>query len=196
LGFFRAFKDTRRFNKLDQKDRTIVFYAEDASSYVHFEAIINELTETHQESICYVTSSLEDPILHSNNNRIRSFYIGLGGIRTYFFLNLKADIMVMTMPDLESFHIKRSKAYPVHYVYLFHSIVSTHMIYRKGAFDHYDTIFCVGPHHEEEIRAAEKYYGLASKNLVQYGYGRLDSLCKHNDEGAQKNNKAEKNEDY
>ena len=82
----------------------------------------------------------------------------------------------MTMPDLETFHIKRSKVYPVHYVYIFHAMLSTHLVYQKGAFDHYDTIFCVGNYQIEEIRSAEKIYNLKPKRLVQFGYNHLDNL--------------------
>jgi YidC/Oxa1 family membrane protein insertase len=42
--------------------------------------------------------------------------------------------------------------------------------------DNYDTIFCVGKHHEKEIRATEERYGLKEKKLVKYGFGRLDML--------------------
>ena len=65
----------------------------------------------------------------------------------------------MTLPDLDQLWLKRS-AHPVHYVYLFHSMNSTHAAYRKDAFDAYDTVLCVGPHQVEEIRRAEERYGL------------------------------------
>jgi YidC/Oxa1 family membrane protein insertase len=50
------------------------------------------------------------------------------------------------------------------------------MCYRRGAFDHFDAILCVGPHHKEEIRATEALYGLHPKILIEAGYGRLDSI--------------------
>jgi CDP-glycerol glycerophosphotransferase (TagB/SpsB family) len=50
------------------------------------------------------------------------------------------------------------------------------MVYRKGAFDKYDTIFCAGPHHIKEVRAIEKKYNLPPKKLVEHGYGRIDSI--------------------
>jgi YidC/Oxa1 family membrane protein insertase len=118
----------------------------------------------------------DDPILASTNKNILSFYIGESAARTKFFLALKAKILVMDMPDLNTYHIKRSKVYPVHYVYLFHSMFSTHSYLRKGALDNYDTIFCVGPHHVNEIRATEKLYGLKPKTIINYGFGRLDTL--------------------
>ncbi|MFQ5916307.1 MAG: CDP-glycerol glycerophosphotransferase family protein [Candidatus Binatia bacterium] len=166
----------RRFNALASSARSIVFYAEDTTSWVHFEPIIQQLTGPMRREICYLTSSHRDPILKTENEKIRAFCIGEGVVRTFLFVNLRAGVLVMTMPDLETFHIKRSKLHPVHYVYVFHSIVSTYMTYRKGAFDHFDTVLCVGPHHIREIRATEATYGLKPKNLVEHGYGRLDRL--------------------
>ncbi len=114
-------------------------------------------------------------MLSADNPRIRAFYVGDGSTRTTFFRLVDATVLVMTLPDLETFHLKRS-VHPVHYVYVFHSMVSTHMIYRKGAFDAYDTILCVGPHHEAEIRRTEEVYGLSPKALVPHGYARLDVI--------------------
>ena len=67
-------------------------------------------------------------------------------------------VFIMTMPDLGTFYLKRS-VHPVHYVYLFHNMVSSHMTFKPGAFDHFDTIFCVGPHHIDEIRKTENHDG-------------------------------------
>ena len=52
------------------------------------------------------------------------------------------------------------------------------MVYRRRAFDHFDSILCVGPHHQEEIRATEALYGLKSKILIEAGYGILDSILR------------------
>ena len=109
---------------------------------------------------------------HPNLN---TFFIGMGFVRDYFFQNLDTHVMVMTMPDLHNFQVKRSR-HNVHYVYVQHSLVSLHMIYRHGAFDHYDTICAAGPHHVKEIRAIEAKYNLPRKNVVELGYSRLDSL--------------------
>lgn len=176
LFFGDEWKELKRFEKLSDFERSIVFYAENKASMNQFKPLIYELTEKMNLQICYVTSVKDDPIFSSQNQRIMSFYIGDGPARTKFFLALKAKILVMDMPDLDTFHIKRSKIYPVHYVYLFHSMFSTHSYLRKGALDNYDTIFCVGPHHVNEIRETEKVYRLKVKKLINYGYGGLDTL--------------------
>ena len=184
-------KELKKFNELNLDERSIVFYSEDVSSFVHFEQIIHELTEEMEYQICYVTSAKDDPILSTQNKRIKAFYIGLGATRTEFFMSLKAKVLVMTMPSLETYFIKRSRVYPVHYVYVFHSINSTHRNYRKNAFDNFDSIFCTGPHHVEEIKATEQLYNLKQKNLIECGYGLFDKLEKNkpvkNQEGYTKN---------
>ena len=176
LNFGEEWKELKKIKKLKDKERSIVFYAENEASMNHFRLLISELTEEKNLQICYVTSVKNDPIFSSKNKNILAFYIGDGTARTKFFLTLKAKILIMDMPDLQTFHIKRSKVYPVHYVYIFHSMFSTHSYLRKGALDNYDTIFCVGDHHEKEIRATEKRYGLKEKKLIKYGFGRLDTL--------------------
>ena len=168
--------ELKKFEGLKQNERDVVFYSENENSMLIFKSLISELTNKHNLNICYVTSSKDESILKKPNNRIKSFFIGDGVVRTKFFLNLKAKILIMTMPDLETFHIKKSKVYPVHYVYLFHSMVSTHLIYRRSALEHFDSIFCVGNYQLDEIRSTEKLYNLKPKNLIRYGYGHLDNL--------------------
>jgi len=177
--FGNEWKELEKFNELNLDERSIVFYSEDISSFVHFEQIIHELTEKMGYQICYVTSAKDDPILNSQNKKIKAFYIGSGATRTKFFMELMAEVLVMTMPSLETYFIKRSRVYPVHYVYVFHSINSTHRNYRKNAFDHFDSIFCTGPHHVKEIIATEQLYNLKQKNLVTCGYGLFDKLQKN-----------------
>jgi len=174
--FFRTRRNLKQFCALPQRDRKIVFYAEDDHSMVHFEQLIRKLASEHHESVCYLTSDPKDPILDSPLPNTTAFYIGEGLTRTTAFLTMKADLLIMTMPDLENYHIKRSRVYPTHYLYLFHAMVSTHSNYRKGAFDHFDTVFCTGPFQIEEIRATEKAYGLPAKHLYEDGYRRLESI--------------------
>ena len=174
-------KELRRFEKLSEHESAIVFYAENKASMNHFKTLIFELTEKMNLEICYVTSVKDDPMLTSQNLKIQSFYIGDGTARTKFFLTLKARILIMDMPDLEKFHIKRSKVFHVHYIYIFHSMFSVHSYLREGAIDNYDTIFCVGEHHKNEIRETEKVYKLKPKKLIEYGFGRLDTLLVQNE---------------
>jgi YidC/Oxa1 family membrane protein insertase len=182
-SLFPAWSSLRSFNRLPRAERAIVFYAESAADWTHLGPIVEELTDVLGRTVCYVTSGKEDPVLALANPRLRTFYVGDGTTRTTFFKLLEAGVMVMTLPDLETFHLKRS-VHPVHYAYVFHSMVSTHTVYRKGAFDAYDTILCVGPHHLAEIRRTEEVYGLPPKELVEHGYGRLDLILAQRGERA------------
>ena len=182
ISFGEEWDNLKKFNNLSDSKRSIVFYAENKASINHFRTLIFELTERMNFQICYITSVKDDPIFTSTNKNILSFYVGEGTARTKFFLTLRAKILVMDMPDLDTYHIKRSKEYPVHYIYLFHSMFSIHSYLRKGALDNYDTIFCVGPHQVNEIRATEKLYELKPKKIVNYGFGRLDTLLQEKEE--------------
>ena len=176
FGLGYDWKEVKRFKKLDQKDRSIVFYLEMESDFIFFKPVVEKLTQEYDTKICYVTSSKTDPMLSCNDKNILPFYIGDGVARSNFFINLKATIIVMTMPDLETFHIKRSKVYPVHYVYIFHSLNSTQRAYTNTAFDNFDTIFCTGNYQIIEIQERERKFNLRKKKLVKHGYGRLDTL--------------------
>lgn len=171
----REWSGLQAFKRTPREERTLVFYSEGRGYWTYFEPIYQALQANQGVPILYVTSAENDPLLEKPLPGMRSFYIGEGSMRTLFFATLDADVLLMTMPDLHSYHIKRSP-FSVHYVYLHHSIVSTHMIYRAAAFDHFDSILCVGPHHIEETKAREKLLGLPSKVLIEHGYGRLDTI--------------------
>lgn len=174
--FFDAIRGAQRFRGQPPERRRIVFYSEGATYWKYFATVVQSLIEDQGETFSYLTSDPTDPILQRHDPRIDAFFIGDGLVRTFVFQTLKAGVMVMTMPDLENFHIKRSLVHPVHYAYLHHSLVSTHMIYREDAFDHFDSILCAGPHHREETRAWEKLKGLPEKRLFDHGYAPIDEL--------------------
>ena len=171
----RHIMDLVNFMQLPKDLREITFYSEGGNYWPHLEGLVKTLLETTDKHICYITSGDDDPGLLLEHKNFHTFKTDEGFVRNWLFENIETDIMIMTMPDLNQFQVKRSK-HKVHYIYVQHSLVSLHMIYRKGAFDHYDTIFCAGPHHVKEIRAMERKYNLPAKNLVEHGYGRLDAI--------------------
>ena len=186
--FGKEGNDIDKFNELDLDERSIVFYSESSVIlYPYVEEVIREL-QNRDQKICYLTSSKHDPIFKNKSKNIKVFYIGDSEIeKMNFFLRLKAKVLIMTMPDLGSYHIKRSKVFPVHYVYVFHTITSTHMVFQKSAFDQIDSIFCVGPYQVQELRATEQLYNLKQKNLVECGYGLLDKLIRLRSSFSQQN---------
>lgn len=174
-GFLRAWRDWRRFRAIPRRDRRIVFFSESAQDWHHFAPVIGHLTGALGEHILYVSSDPADPGLHTNSPRVAPFCIGTGLWRIWFFQFLDCDVLVTQILDLGNLELKRS-VHPVHYVYMFHSLISTHMADHADSFDHYDTILCAGPHQMREIRRREALHDLPEKQLVPHGYGRLESL--------------------
>lgn len=166
--------DKKRFAAY--KNKQLVIYSESNGYYKYFGRLIDYILENSDIVIHYVTSDLNDKIFSNTHPRIETYYIGPIALIQFMML-MDADMVVMTMPDLENFQIKRSLVRKdIEYVYLDHGMTSFHLMLRKGALDHFDTIFCYGPNHVEEVRETEKYYGLPEKNLVKTGYGLLDTL--------------------
>jgi len=177
FSLYKSLKAIRTFKALPERSRDIVFYSEGRNYGVYFADVIKALREDYGQEICFITSDTEDPFLTSDDTGIHAFYIPFGSALIYWFETLSARVLIMTMPDLHTFHIKRSQ-FPVHYIYLHHSIVSSHMCYRKAAFDHFDSILCAGPHHKNEIRQQEELYKLPKKTLYEHGYGPLDHIMR------------------
>ena len=182
----KAISGTIGFNFLPKELRQVTFYSEGKNYWPHLKGLLETTLVKTNKKVCYVSSSLDDPGIKINHPNLKTFFIGMGAVRTYFFEKLDTDVFVTTMPDLHKYQIKRS-IYKVHYIYVQHSLVSLHAIYRHGAFDHYDTICAAGPHHVEEIREIEKKYNLTKKKIIKLGYSRLDDLIKNKNKN--KNNK-------
>jgi YidC/Oxa1 family membrane protein insertase len=109
-------------------------------------------------------------------SRLKSYYVGPKAIIP-FMMKLDATMVIMTTPDLETYHIKRSLVRKdAEYVYLDHGMSSFHMVFREGALDHFDTILCYGPNHIKETRQLEDAYGLPEKRLVKAGFGLFDRM--------------------
>lgn len=188
MSFFIELRNLIRLILLPKHKRRIVFYSENRNYWAHLEGMVNEILNNTNLYLCYISSNNDDPGLLINHPKYNSFKIDEGSIRNWLFKNIDTDVFVMTMPSLEKYQIKRSR-FPVHYIYTQHSLNSLHMVYEKSAFDFFDTIFCVGPHHIKEIQAMEKIYQLPKKNLIKHGYYRLESIANMNQKLNKYNNK-------
>ncbi len=166
--------DVKRFNST--KDKRLVFYSESGGFYKYFEGYINYILEHSDVVIHYVTSDVRDRVFSMNNPRIQAYYVGpIALIRLMMLMD--ADIVVMTMPDLEKYHIKRSLVRKdIEYIYTDHGMTSLHLMLQENALDYFDTIFCYGPNHIREIREMERVYELPAKTLVRTGFPLLDAM--------------------
>ncbi len=60
------------------------------------------------------------------------------------------------------------------FVHMPHSFASLHLIYPDGAFNGYDYLFAVGPHHVREFNQISTKHGLVNGGSFEIGYGKLD----------------------
>jgi len=175
MGFRKGWSGWRQYRKLPADWRNIVIYSESGQDWHYFEPLITVLNDELAHRVTYVTSDPNDTGLARQHKLFKSIYIPEGFFLTLHFNFQKADVVVMTMMDLGNFQLKRS-INPVHYIYLFHSLGSTHMVDFANSYDAYDSLFCVGPHHVAELRKRESMQGLEPRNLFEYGHPRLENL--------------------
>lgn len=172
----REKQDYKRFFSVVNKH--LVFYSESNGFYKYFSGMIDYLLEKTNITIHYITSDPEDCIFQKaeENKQIRAYYIGEKKLIT-LMMKMDADLVVMTVPDLENYHIKRSYVRKdIEYIFVQHGMGSVNMTYRKGALDHFDTVFCAIKSQKEEILAQEKAFNLPAKKLVETGFFVLDEM--------------------
>lgn len=169
--YYKAFCRPENMEKMK-----LMFYAEGGGYYKYFASIIESILAKSKLKIHYVTSDPEDPILETKEERIIPYYVDETRLIS-LMMKVEAKMVVMTTPDLEKYHIKRSRVRKdVEYVYVDHGCSSLNLTYRTGAFDYFDTIFAVSETQAAEIRAIEKLRGTPEKKIVNVGYGLLDNM--------------------
>ena len=158
--------DYKRFFSVVNKH--LVFYSESSGFYKYFKGIIEYLLKNTNIVIHYITSDPNDAIfkLSEEEKNLRTYYIGEKKLIT-LMMKMDADIVVMTMPDLQNYHIKRSYVRDdVKYIFIPHSMDSLNMTMRKASMDHFDVVFCTGKHQKEENEKTEIVYNMPKRELV------------------------------
>ena len=172
----RVREDYKRFFSVANKH--LVFYSESNGFYKYYAGMIEYILKYTNIPIHYITSDPDDHIfkMAEENDQIKPYYIDMQTLIT-LMMKMDADVVAMTMPDLETYQIKRSYVRKdIEYINLCHGIGSYNLTFRKGAVDHFDTVFLAGKHQVEEIRKQEAVYGLPAKELVECGYPLLDDM--------------------
>ncbi len=175
MKLLKGWSAWREYRKLPADWRNIVIYSESGQDWHYFEPLISVLNDELRHKVTYVTSDPNDMGLKRQHELFKAIHIPEGIVLTLHFNFQKADVVVMTMMDLNNLQLKKSIS-QVHYIYLFHSLGSTHMVDHANSYDAYDSLFCVGPHHVAELRKRESMQGLQPRNLFEYGHPRLENL--------------------
>lgn len=167
--------DYKKF--FEQKDVKLVFYSEQSGFYKYYSGMIDYICKHSDIQIHYITSDPDDAIFKDERPQIHPYFIGSDKRLIPLFMQLDCKMCVMTTPDLEKYHLKRSRVNKnIEYVYTFHGMGSTALTLRKGALDWYDTVFAVGVDSVNEIRDAEELYKTPKKRIVETGYPLIGEL--------------------
>lgn len=170
-GDYKAF-----FSPENRGNIRVMFYSEGSGFYKYFRALIEALLRDTRLTIHYVTSDPNDAIFQKNEPRIRPYYVDETRLIS-LMMKLDADMVVMTTPDLEKYHIKRSRVREdVEYVFMDHGCSSDNLAYRTGALDAYDTLLVVSREQAIEARAIEKLRHVKKKRIIECGYGLIDDM--------------------
>lgn len=169
-------KDYKRFLKFENKQ--LVFYSEKNGFYKYFKDIIEIILHKTDIIIHYITSDPADEVFKLQSDNFQVYYIGEKKL-IVLMMKMDADMVVMTMPDLQKYHIKRSMVRDdIEYVYIDHGIGSINLMLRKHALDYFDTVFASNDISYRELKEQEKQYGLTPRNIVKYGFCLIDNMIR------------------
>ena len=175
-GYFYFLKKIRL-----TKNKKVVFYSESKNYRNYFIDLINALSKRDHVTVIYLTSDINDMDLMEQN--IKPIFIGSGIFRLLLFAFLKCDMMIMTLTDLGNHEIIKSKNCK-NYLYVFHSLVSTHKTYTHNAFKNSDTILTNGEYQKTELEYCENLFNLPRKKIINTGYVYLEKLKKEKKDNA------------
>lgn len=192
----KKYYDNKRREKADYKrffsvvNKHLVFYSEGSGFYKYFKGIIEYILDNTNITIHYITSDPDDAIFELEKTRVklRAYYIGENKLIT-LMMKMDADIVCMTMPDLQKYHIKRSVVRDdVEYMYIDHGIGSHNLMLRPHALDYFDTVFCSNDITYAENKAQEDVYNIKKRNIVKYGYCLIDDMTREYESKEHKRN--------
>tara|TARA_Y100000768_G_scaffold275659_1_gene211253 strand:+ start:1734 stop:2828 length:1095 start_codon:yes stop_codon:yes gene_type:complete len=170
--FINQIKNLYKFYKIPDEEKDIVFFSEGKTYFNVFESYIKKLEK--YKKLIYITSDKSDPIFKSNLKNIEIIYCKNIYLLIILMNNISCKNLIMTMPDLNNHEIKKSKNVG-NYIYLFHSLVSTHMVYKNNAFDAYDIILCATQNQYDELKHNKELKNLNYK-LYKSNYPKLNIL--------------------
>lgn len=177
-------KEEKKKEKQDYKkffsiaNKHLVFYSESNGFYKYYQGIIEYLLKNTNIVIHYITSDFHDAIfeMEKKYSNIKAYYIEEKKLIT-LMMKMDADVVVMTMPDLQNYHIKRSYVRKdIEYIYIPHGMDSLNLTMRTGSMDHYDTVFVTGKYQKEEALKTNELHHLENRKIMEWGYSLLDTM--------------------
>ena len=176
-SFFNNLKGLKRdianLYKFFKKKKLIVVYCENYQYLKYYGKLIESLSSKELD----ISLLIDQPNNKLDSlNQISKFYIKSNFLRNLSLNLLRCEILILTTPDIGNTYVKKSK-FCKHYFYIFHSAVSTQMIYNEFAFKNYNAICCNGEYQIKELSQEENNFNLPKKNLLKTGYPLFDLLA-------------------
>ncbi|MCR5700025.1 MAG: membrane protein insertase YidC [Candidatus Saccharibacteria bacterium] len=181
--------DYKRFFSIVNKK--LVFYSESSGFYKYYKGIIEYILKNTNITIHYITSDFNDQVFEiaKTEKRLKPYYIEEKKLIT-LMMKMDADVVVMTMPDIDNFHIKRSYVRKdIEYIFISHGIGSNNLTMRKGSTDHYDSVLATDKYQYEEYKKTDEVYHLKPRKIIKCGYPLLDDMITDYKKSKQKSDK-------
>lgn len=185
----REKEDYKRFFSIVNKK--LVFYSESSGFYKYFRGIIEYLLENTNIVVHYITSDPDDQVFEiaKRQERLKPYYIGERKLIT-LMMKMDADIVVMTMPDIENYHIKRSIVRrDIEYIHVPHYMDSINMTMRYKSLDYFDAIFSATQYETRELEETNRLHHLENRKIIHWGYSLLDEMCEEYKKSGRKKKK-------
>ena len=144
----------------------IVFFNEGKNYWRVFYPVI-EVFEKQKQEYIYVTADMNDPILQKDLKYAKCYELKNMQQAILFLNKIKADVVVMTTPQLNILTLKRSP-HVRHYCHLLHAPMDIHS-YKRFSFDYFDSILCSNSFQIKHLRDLEEKRGKSPKKLYETG---------------------------
>lgn len=162
------------FFKINKSKKNFYFYSENLFYKNYYYEFFKEIFKEHKQTYILTSDINEYENIRKETSNV--FFIGDGFIRVLILNLVKARYFFTTIPGFGS-NIKKSK-FCDFYVYFFHALASTHIIYKNGSFDQYDIILTNGEYHNKELEINFKNKNIKNTAIYDTGYFFLDYLLK------------------
>ena len=161
------FKDLKTLSNYLSQKKEIVFFVENKSYVPYLKSVIDKISA---ESTCVNIITENDVNIFDNQNLIRVYKFNLNFTKILAFNLVHCNLLVTTSPDLGTSEIKKNKNCKCYY-YIFHSLVSTPIIYKDKSFKNFDLIACATSYQKKELEKEETtFQNISKKTFLEAGY--------------------------
>ncbi len=159
--------------KTDTEKKSFVIFSEGKQYWNVFKPVVEEFSNRNLECV-YYTCDENDPGLDFKSETVFSEFLG-SGFKPYAKMNmLEADVVLMTTPGLDVYHLKRSPKVK-HYSFILHAVTDA-TLHRLFGLDYYDSILITGEFQKKSLKKLEELRNQKDKILKTVGCTYLDVL--------------------